>query len=339
VQVIKKEFRNEVYKLKSIYFIMDPAYIFPINIENTDRLEMILKKFVFFFDEISEIEDKIISRGSYKKFFKFSFQNKFRDKYFDFSNIFNLLPRCKNKQLKSTFYNTIFKKLLSRLNLCIKENLDDISSTIEYNNPYISTEIKNFFNEFLNTCSNNRNESCNCSPIPIKYPFFICENTLLNQKQQSFDILQRIEEIYSKIPILYIYPKKEDNLDYFEKKFRLMLEISSYRKLNKRTILDNFQFLYDFWRSDLLFLNDDDFKSNLIEVMSHLILNPESRDPQLHRERYNHDWIRINGRRFHPDSVYIYQSVYVVGGKEFTPRLLFRIIDGVIYFHSLINRH
>ena len=221
----------------------------------------------------------------------------------------------------------------------LKDYIEDPSNI--YNNPNISEKIKIKFDKFLTGCIRGRNNLCECENILNIIPIYTSEYTHIKDLQYIIPFTNP-NKVKNHFPLMNVYPSKIDDIESKVRKFQFILDLNcikedshpSERELDP--INRNYNFLPQFWESELLYDNDKVIKKKIIEVMTKLIMNPDRNINRMHRLK--NEYIIIDGRRKNLDQIDIFQT-YNHKGVTFYPRLRFRIFNGIIYFNDIIDSH
>ncbi len=136
--------------------------------------------------------------------------------------------------------------------------------------------------------------------------------------------------------LVYFFPLKDDELAIKDQKIKLILNLCIFIGNNFEEIEKEYEFNGDFWASEFLYCEDILFKTKTIEVICHIILNPNT--ALFRKHKLNHEYIVINGRRNSIIQFDIFQE-YRLSGIDITPRLLVTFFQNKIIFHKILDRH
>ncbi len=328
------------------YFFLDPAFLCTSNIEEY-RNSKHFEKLTQFYNRIREIESKLFPEGNKDSLFKIPF---------DKDLIYNCLsnPPSIDPQLCRVFYKTfniISGRYISECNN--NQNIDVLEEI--YTNSGIPIKIRSDFNSFLESCRSNRNSDCICKNILTPTPIFLSSNTNFNDTT-SFSPFSNPDNIYHHIHLLKLFPQNDDSIEIKGRKLRLIFEIGIIKRgCDLFTIVNNYcghpideliikndpldkivSFQNEFWDCDLLYLDDDRFKLGVIDILTELLITPESLNYRRHK--LEHEFIYINGVKKNLDQIDIFQS-YKIGGSMIYPRIRFKILNNKLYFKDILNRH
>lgn len=332
--------------MEPAYYFLDPAFLCTSNVEeyrNSKHLEI----FTHFYNRIKEIDRKLFPEGHKDSFFKIPF---------DMDLIYNCQsnPPSTDPELSRLFYKT-FNIISGRHIIECNINLDiDVLEEI-YTNSGIPIKILSDFNEFLELCRSNRNSDCICKNIITPTPILLSSNTNFNDTT-NFTPFTNPDNIYHHIPLLKLFPQNDDSIEIKGRKLRLIFEIGIIKRgFDVITIVNNYcshsideliikndpldkiiSFQNEFWDCDLLYLDDDRFKLRVIEVLTELLITPESLNNRRHI--LEHEFIYINGVKKRLDQIYIFQS-YKIGGCMIYPRIRFKILNNKLYLKEIIDPH
>ncbi len=332
--------------MEPAYYFLDPAFLCTSNVEeyrDSKHLEM----FTQFYNRIKEIDRKLFPEGKASSFFKIPF---------DKNLINNCLsnPPSTDPELSRLFYKT-FRIISGRhINECnINQDIDVLEEI--YTNSGIPIKILSDFNNFLEICRSNRNSDCICKNIITPTPIFLSSNTNFNDTI-NFSPFTNPNDIYHNIPLLKLFPQNDDSIEIKGRKLRLIFEIGIIRRgYDVITIVNNYcgrpidelnmkndplekiiSFQNEFWECDLLYLDDERFKLRVIDVLTELLITPESLNNRRHKLDYK--FIYINDVRKNLDQIDIFHS-YKIDGSMIYPRIRFKIHSNKLHLKEIIDPH
>lgn len=330
--------------MEPAYFFLDPAFLCTSNVEeyrNSKHLEI----FTQFYNRIKEIDRKLFPEGRTDSFFKIPF---------DMDLIYNCLsnPPSTDPALSRLFYKT-FNIISGRhINEC--NNTLDVEILEEiYTNSGIPIEILSDFNNFLELCRNNRNLDCICKNIIKPTPILLSSNTIFNDTT-SFTPFTNPNDIYHNIPLLKLFPQIDESIEIKGRKLRVIFEIGIIKRgYDVSTIVNNYcshpidelilkndplekiiSIQNEFWDCDLLYLDDDGYKLRIIDVLTELLITPESLNNRRHKLDY--EFIIIDGVRKKLDQIDVFQS-YKIGNSMIYPRIRFKILNNKLHLKEIID--
>ena len=224
-----------------------------------------------------------------------------------------------------------------------------------YTNTGIPIKILSDFNNFLEICRTNRNSDCICKNIVTPTPILLSSNTNFNDTI-NFSPFTNPNDIYHNIPLLKLFPQNYDSIEIKGRKLRLIFEIEIIRRrCDVFTIVNNYcgrsidelimkddplkkiiSIQNEFWDCELLYLDDDRFKLRVIDVLTELLITPESLNNRRHKLDYK--FICINDVRKNLDQIDIFQS-YKIDGSMIYPRIRFKIHNNKLYLKEIIDPH
>jgi len=331
--------------MESAYFFLDPAFLCTTNIDEYRKYKL-FESLTTYFNRITEIERKLFRDGNKDSFFKIPF---------DMDLINNCLsnPPSIDPDLSRVFFKTfniIYGRYIIECNNDQDPSLEEI-----YTNSGIPIEIQSDYNNFLETCRTNRNSDCNCKNILTPTPILLSEISNFNDIT-DFTPFTTPDNIYHHIPLLKLFPQQDDSIEIKGRKLRLIFEIgiikrgydviSIVNQLLSSPIDENLvkldplnqiiSFQKELWDSNLLYTNDERLKLEIINVMTKLLINPETLDNRRHK--LDSEYIHINAVRKKLDQIDIFQS-YTIGGRDIYPRLRFTFSNNKLYLKDIKKRH
>lgn len=303
--------------------------------------------FTQFYNRIKEIDRKLFPEGTTNSFFKIPFDK----------NIINQClsnPPSTDPKLSRLFFKT-FRIVSGRyINECnMNRDMDALEEI--YTNTGIPIKILSDFNNFLEICRTNRNSDCICKNIVTPTPILLSSNTNFNDTI-NFSPFTNPNDIYHNIPLLKLFPQNYDSIEIKGRKLRLIFEIEIIRRrCDVFTIVNNYcgrsidelimkddplkkiiSIQNEFWDCELLYLDDDRFKLRVIDVLTELLITPESLNNRRHKLDYK--FICINDVRKNLDQIDIFQS-YKIDGSMIYPRIRFKIHNNKLYLKEIIDPH
>ena len=207
-----------------------------------------------------------------------------------------------------------------------------------YENKDVPELMVKYWNSFINQCSNC--ERCKKENIDL-----LTSEKYGTRKKDNFedyftrfysDIINWFSQNIASLELLDAYPSENDELIKKVRKLRFILNLKVFLKMRGQIVNQEFVILDDFWNSEFLYAKDLKYKSQLIEVMSDIIIKPENDIHRMHNIRNQN--IEIEGHKRTIVQYDVFQE-YRLNGLDITPRLLVAFYERKIYFYKIINRH